>query len=477
VVVGEELLKNTLGLDPETYNKPGFQLLRHLGFTGEQIEQADRHACGTMTVEGAPHLKNEHYVVFDTASKVGRIGTRFIPWQAHIEMMAAVQPFVSGAISKTVNMPNTVSVEDVKGAYFLSWQRMLKAIAIYRDGSKLSQPLSSLSAAGEHLAEQILALQRRAQSSSDRLGADRPGIEQPVEQRAASRPAAGAGDARSDTEVSSSRHTRKPLPSRRSGYTQKAKIGGHSLFLRTGEYPDGSLGEIFLDMHREGAAFRSLLNSFAIAVSLGLQYGVPLEEYVDAFVFTRFEPNGIVQGHDNIKITTSVLDFIFRDLALAYLRRTDLVQVKPDDLIATTTNGTRESDGQDDAGENGDEAPAPRRTQAQAAKQRHKSAGGSPGGNGSSAGFTQANAPVTADTRRSDARSSAASNTVETGEAAPASRAAARDEAAEAAARAWETARMQGYEGDPCPVCGHSTLVRNGTCLKCLTCGSTTGCS
>ena len=277
--------------------------------------------------------------------------------------------------------------------------------------------------------------------------------------------------------MSSSRHTRKPLPSRRSGYTQKAKIGGHSLFLRTGEYPDGSLGEIFLDMHREGAAFRSLLNSFAIAVSLGLQYGVPLEEYVDAFVFTRFEPNGVVQGHDNIKITTSVLDFIFRDLALAYLRRTDLVQVKPDDLIATTTNGTRESDGQDDAGENGSEAPAARRTQAQAAKQRHKSAGGSPGGNGSSAGFTQANAPVTAGTRRADARSSAASNTVETGEAAPASRAAARDEAAEAAARAWETARMQGYEGDPCPVCGHSTLVRNGTCLKCLTCGSTTGCS
>ncbi len=476
-VVGEELLKNTLGLDPETYNRPGFQLLPHLGFTSEQIEQADRHACGTMTVEGAPHLENEHYVVFDTASKVGRIGTRCIPWKAHVEMMAAVQPFVSGAISKTVNMPNTVSVEDVKGAYFLSWQRMLKAIAIYRDGSKLSQPLSSLSSAGERLAEQILALQRRAQSSSDRLSADRPSIEQPAEQRAASRPAAGAEDARADTEVSSSRHKRKSLPSRRSGYTQKAKIGGHSLFLRTGEYPDGSLGEIFLDMHREGAAFRSLLNSFAIAVSLGLQYGVPLEEYVDAFVFTRFEPNGIVQGHDNIKITTSVLDFIFRDLALAFLRRTDLVQVKPDDLIATTTNGTRESDGQDDAGENGNEVPAARRTGAQQSKQRHKSAGGSSGGNGSSTGFRQANVPVTAGTRRADAGSSAASKTVETGEAAPASQAVTREEAAEAAARAWETARMQGYEGDPCPVCGHSTLVRNGTCLKCLTCGSTTGCS
>jgi ribonucleoside-diphosphate reductase alpha chain len=435
-VVGEELLEKKLGLDAETCNKPGFQLLRHLGFTTEQIEQADRHACGTMTVEGAPHLKSEHYPVFDTASKVGRIGTRFIPWQAHIEMMAAVQPFVSGAISKTVNMPNTVSVEDIKGAYFLSWQRMLKAIAIYRDGSKLSQPLSSLSSAGERLAEQILALQSRARWSSDQLSADHRAVDQPRERQPQSRPGTKAGQAPPATGSSSPLHNRRPLPSRRNGYTQKAKIGGHSLFLRTGEYPDGSLGEIFLDMHREGAAFRSLLNSFAIAVSLGLQYGVPLEENVDAFVFTRFEPNGIVQGHDNIKITTSVLDFIFRDLALAYLKRTDLVQVKPDDLIATTTNGIREYDEQHDEPH---------------AQQQGEVAGEmASGGNGSSAGAKPANVPVTA------ASDGAAQDSV---------------------ARAWETARMQGYEGDPCPVCGHSTLVRNGTCLKCLTCGSTTGCS
>ena len=416
-VLGEELLEKKLGISGQTYRKRGFQLLRHLGFTPEEIEEADRFACGTMTIEGAPHLEREHYAVFDTASKVGRIGTRFIPWRAHIEMMAAVQPFVSGAISKTVNMPNSVTVEDVKGAYFLSWQRMLKSIAIYRDGSKLSQPLSTLSASGERLAEQILALQSRAERSPDQLD------EQDAPATKAGKPALPPAP----VPASDSGHTRQSLPSRRDGYTQKAKIGGHSLFLRTGQYPDGSLGEIFLDMHREGAAFRSLLNSFAIAVSLGLQYGVPLEEYVDAFVFTRFEPNGIVQGHDNIKITTSVLDFIFRDLALAYLKRTDLVQVKPDDLIATMTNGIRKLE---EAGGNGAGKQAPEQTA---------------GANGSAGSPKPQPVPV-----------GAVSNE---------------------AAEAWNMARMQGYEGDPCPVCGHLTMVRNGTCLKCLTCGSTTGCS
>jgi len=436
-VVGEEMLEKKLGISGQTYGKPGFQLLRHLGFTPEEIEEADRFVCGTMTVEGAPHLKREHYAVFDTASKVGRIGTRFIPWQAHIEMMAAVQPFVSGAISKTVNMPNSVTVEDVKGAYFLSWQRMLKAIAIYRDGSKLSQPLSSLSASGERLAEQILALQRRAELSAEQLG------EQAAPAAEAENPTASIPH----TPTLSSRHERKPLPSRRNGYTQKAKIGRHSLFLRTGQYPDGSLGEIFLDMHREGAAFRSLLNSFAIAVSLGLQYGVPLEEYVDAFVFTRFEPNGIVQGHDNIKITTSVLDFIFRDLALAYLKRTDLVQVKPDDLIATMTNGTRELE---EAGGNGAGEPEEEAAEQKAEQAPEHAAGG----NGGAGAPRPKPVPVGAVVEQTDA-------------------AAALDSAAEAL----NMARMQGYEGDPCPVCGHFTMVRNGTCLKCLTCGSTTGCS
>ena len=446
-VLGEELLEKKLGISGQTYRKPGFQLLRHLGFTPEEIEEADRFACGTMTIEGAPHLRWEHYAVFDTASKVGRIGTRFIPWQAHIEMMAAVQPFVSGAISKTVNMPNSVTVEDAKGAYFLSWKRMLKAVAIYRDGSKLSQPLSSLSASGERLAEQILALQPRASGVPALAGSpDRSSAEQLDEQDAPAL-AAGKPAVSSPPAPAVSRHKRRPLPSRRSGYTQKAKIGGHSLFLRSGQYPDGSLGEIFLDMHREGAAFRSLLNSFAIAVSLGLQYGVPLEEYVEAFVFTRFEPNGIVQGHDNIKIATSVLDFIFRDLALTYLKRTDLVQVKPDDLIATTTNGTRQLE---EAGGNGTGAPE-LEVPEHAAEQSPEQAAGGNGGSGSPKPQPM---PVAAGHN----------------EAVDAT-------AMDSAAEALDMARMQGYEGDPCPVCGHLTMVRNGTCLKCLTCGSTTGCS
>ena len=397
--LGKEVLDKALHIPEEFAARPGFSVLRHLGFSDADVEAAEAFACGAMTVEGAPHLKEEHYPVFDTANKSGRRGTRFISWQAHVEMMAAVQPFISGAISKTVNMPNGATVEDVKGAYFLSWQRMLKAIAVYRDGSKLSQPLSSLSAAGDPLAAQIVALEKglaAGQAASAVAGA------LPLK----------AGSA-------APRTLRKHLPNRRTGYTQKAKIGGHSLFLRTGEYPDGTLGELFLDMHREGAAFRSLLNSFAIAISLGLQYGVPLEEYVDAFVFTRFEPNGVVQGHDNIKITTSVLDFIFRDLALFYLRRTDLAQVKPDDLIATMTNGRKAE----------------------------------PGGNGSQG----QKAP----------------------KASAAGQAAAEGVPVERGPREERTAlaRIQGYEGDPCSVCGHLTLVRNGTCLKCLTCGGTTGCS
>jgi ribonucleoside-diphosphate reductase alpha chain len=372
-VLGKEFLEASLGIPETTYSQTGFSLLSHLGFSAADIEAADLYACGTMTIEGAPHLKAEHYSVFDTASPNGKIGKRSIPWKAHIEMMAAVQPFVSGAISKTINMPSSSTIDDIKGAYLMSWRKMLKAIALYRDGSKLSQPLSSLMPGSDAAAAAVLAI------------------------------AKDNGDSGIGLALTPSRgKKRNPLPAKRFGYTQKAKIGGHSIFLRTGQYEDGTLGEIFLDMHKEGAAFRSLLNSFAIAVSLGLQYGVPLEEYVDAFTFTRFEPNGMVSGHDHIKMTTSVLDLIFRDLALSYLGRTDLVQVKPDDLIATTTNR---------------------------ANGRHDDANGN--GHGEVV---------------------ALDNEV-------------------------HVAKMKGYEGDPCPVCGHFTLVRSGTCMRCDTCGSTTGCS
>ncbi|MDR1389636.1 MAG: adenosylcobalamin-dependent ribonucleoside-diphosphate reductase [Treponema sp.] len=369
-VLGKDFVEKTLAIPASAWTA-NFSLLQRLGFSDGEIAETERYACGTMGLEGAPFLKAEHQAVFDTATPSGKNGTRSISWKAHIAMMAAVQPFVSGAISKTINMPNQVDYGDVKGAYELAWKSALKAVALYRDGSKLSQPLSAFAPGTDPLADTIIALQNDL-------------------------------DAPPPPEV---RH-RRSLPNRRSGYTQKAKIGGHSIFIRTGEYSSGRLGEIFLDMHKEGAAFRSLLNSFAIAVSLGLQYGVPLEEYVDAFTFSRFEPNGMVQGHDYVKMATSVIDYIFRDLAISYLERGDLAQVKPEDLLST---GTKDS-----------VKPAK-------SPVRHKPAQTHP--------------------------------------------------AAQEAEREAAQARIKGYEGDPCPGCGSFTLVRNGTCMKCDTCGGTTGCS
>ena len=407
-----------VGVPEATFRLAGFSLLAHLGYSESEIETAELWACGTMGVEGAPGLKEEHLAVFDTATPSGKRGTRSIEWKAHIAMMAAVQPFVSGAISKTINMPNSATYEDVKGAYMLAWRSMLKAIALYRDGSKLSQPLSALAPGADIIADSIVALQTGGLTVDKEEEAERVG-------RAAGE--APAPDPELPGMPAAPRGVRRVLPNRRSGYTQKAKIGGHSVFVRTGEYDDGSLGEIFLDMHKEGAAFRSILNSFAIAISLGLQYGVPLEEYVDAFTFTRFEPNGIVQGHDYVKMSTSVLDYIFRDLAIAYLHRNDLGQVKSEDLEATSTQSAQARNGS-----------AGRRTAA------------------TLAGMAAAHRESLAETAAHD------------------------DEAAlkiRAARDSSRAARMKGYEGDPCPVCGHLTLVRNGTCLKCETCGSTTGCS
>jgi ribonucleoside-diphosphate reductase alpha chain len=419
-VLGPEAYE-ALSLPEATYGLPGFSLLRHLGFSETEIEEAELFACGTMGLEGAPGLGSAHLSVFDTATPSGKKGSRSISWTAHIAMMSAVQPFISGAISKTINMPNTATYEDVKGAYMLAWRSMLKSIALYRDGSKLSQPLSALAPGADLIADSIVALETGELGAED----DDEGAGQAGELPRS------AHDQELPGMPASPRGVRRALPNRRSGYTQKAKIGGHSVFLRTGEYDDGGLGEIFLDMHKEGAAFRSILNSFAIAVSLGLQYGVPLEEYVDAFTFTRFEPNGMVQGHDYIKMATSVLDYIFRDLAIAYLDRHELGQVKPEDLEATSAQDTRSING-----------VAGHRTAATLK-------GAAPAHRAPEAGEAALIGPGKA-------------------------------EAASLLKAARETsreARLKGYEGDPCPVCGHLTLVRNGTCLKCETCGGTTGCS
>ena len=301
--IGDDVCLTKLGFTREQLDAPGFDVLTALGFTKEQIAQANAYVCGTMTVEGAPHLRPEHLPIFDCANRCGKTGQRFLSAEAHIRMMAAAQPFVSGAISKTVNMPHSATIEDVKRAYLLSWQLMLKANALYRDGSKLSQPLNTIADAPDLDLAALDAKEDKAEPVR---------IAEKIVYRYIA--------------------NRRKLPYRRAGYTQKARVGNHTVYLRTGEYDDGTLGEIFLDMHKEGAAFRSMTNCFAIAVSLGLQHGVPLEEYVDAFLFTRFEPNGIVQGNPHIKMTTSIIDYIFRELAITYLGRHDLAQVEAEDL-------------------------------------------------------------------------------------------------------------------------------------------------
>src|SRR5947199_4507818 len=307
---GEDFIRDQLGIGAEAITAPNFDLLSAVGFSKREIEAANVHICGAMTVEGAPHLKAEHYPVFDCANPCGKVGKRYLSVESHIRMMAASQPFISGAISKTINMPNDATVEDCKSAYLLSWKLALKANALYRDGSKLSQPLQS----------QLIA------DEDD----DDDTVEAFIEKPAAARASALAEKVvEKVVERIVVMRERERMPDRRKGYTQKAVVGGHKVYLRTGEYDDGRLGEIFIDMHKEGAALRSLLNNFAIAVSLGLQYGVPLEEYVDAFTFTRFEPSGPVQGNDSIKYATSILDYVFRELAVSYLERFDLAHVDP----------------------------------------------------------------------------------------------------------------------------------------------------
>jgi len=436
--LGEDFCKDVLGFSDEQLNDYGFDMLQALGYTKRQIEDANLYCCGAMTLEGAPHLREEHLPVFDCANPCGRIGKRFLSVDSHIRMMAAAQPFISGAISKTINMPGNATVEDCKAAYELSWRLGLKANALYRDGSKLSQPLSSSLIDEEDLEDEETqeAMPERTRVVAERI------VQKIVE----------AGPAK-----------RSRMPQRRKGYTQKAIVGGHKVYLRTGEYDDGRLGEIFVDMHKEGAAFRSLMNNFAIAISIGLQYGVPLDEYVDAFTFTRFEPSGMVEGNDAIKMATSVLDYIFRELAVSYLGRNDLAHVQPADL-------------QPDALGNG---VMPRES---AEVEEVETALDKVIGLAST-GYVRSNLYVL-NTPQESARSTTTvteetaeamiQETVETVKAVASGGGGNRTTTY--TNRVLE-ARMKGYEGDACGDCGNFTLVRNGTCLKCDTCGSTSGCS
>ncbi len=431
-ILGEEFLTAKLGLNKEQLEDWSFNLLEHLGYSKSQIQAATDFVCGTMTVEGAPHLKDKHLPVFDCANRCGRKGKRYIPYEAHLYMMAAAQPFISGAISKTINMPVDAEMKDVKHAYRLGSELMLKAVALYRDGSKLSQPLSSTIDDEEDGGEtSTMAASPDVQALAARM------TERVVHRYIAKR---------------------RRLPGRRAGYTQKANVGGHKIYLRTGEYEDGSLGEIFLDMHKEGAAFRSLMNCFAISVSLGLQHGVPLDEFVDAFVFTRFEPNGMVQGHDQIKMVTSVIDYVFREVAISYLGREELAQVSSEDL-SNTTMGGKAADPEYVAEEVVSETVY--EAEEQAPKQVHDNTHLHPPSHGIQRG-TDGHTPTAAAGEnvalmRAETRTAMADNRQ------------ARLQVAEA--------RLKGYEGDPCGSCGAFTLVRNGTCLKCISCGGTSGCS
>ncbi|NOY23425.1 MAG: vitamin B12-dependent ribonucleotide reductase [Acidobacteria bacterium] len=400
--LGNDIIEKELEIPQETFSQPDFSLLVELGFTTEEIRISSDIICGRMTVEGAPELNEEHLPVFDCANKCGRYGTRYIAPEGHLRMMAAAQPYISGAISKTVNLPNSASVKNIQDIYLESWRLMLKSVALYRDGSKLSQPLSSLTDTGIDLT---------ALSNADIADT--------------AKKLAGAFIRK-----------REKLPYRRAGYTQKSKIGGHSVFLRSGEYEDGRLGEIFIDMHREGAAFRSLMNCFAIAISLGLQYGVPLDEYVDAFVFTRFEPNGMVAGNPHIKMTTSVIDYIFRELAVTYLDRFDLAQVLPEDIRPSTLQKNNELK------LNGN-------------------------GNGQGTGNGHVSHPYSDRTHLYYHKNKETKNTENT----------IPNSVEEEKAELIRKARLRGYEGDPCPTCGQFTMVRNGSCLKCISCGNTSGCS
>ncbi len=458
--LGEEFCRDVLGFSEDDLNDFTFEMLPALGFSKKEIEAANIHICGAMTLEGAPHLKEEHLPVFDCASPTGKTGKRYLSVDSHIRMMAASQPFISGAISKTINMPNDATVEDAKSAYLLSWKLALKANALYRDGSKLSQPLN-------------------ASLVADEEDEDDDAVEALIAQPAAARTAAVAE--KIIERVVERIREREKLPHRRKGYTQKAVVGGHKVYVRTGEYEDGRLGEIFIDMHKEGAAFRAMMNNFAISVSLGLQYGVPLEEYVEAFTFTRFEPAGMVMGNDSIKNATSILDYIFRELAISYLDRTDLAHVSPDKMGSTTLSGgvTEDAEVRD---RDGSHAPAPvpaeslvsrGMTRGRVANQKLMivSSEAQAYGNPVKAMQASVTALKTA-TALKPADEPLPLGTIEEDEV----KAPAKKPLHQAEARRAE-AQMKGYTGDQCSECHNFTMVRNGTCLKCETCGATTGCS
>jgi ribonucleoside-diphosphate reductase alpha chain len=485
--LGADFLKDTLKVSDEQLADMSFNLLDHLGFSKKEIEAANIHVCGAMTLEGAPFLKEEHLAVFDCANPCGKIGKRYLSVESHIRMMAAAQPFISGAISKTINMPNEATVEDCGAAYMLSWKLGLKANALYRDGSKLSQPLNASLIEDEDDEDDAVEALVAAPAAAQAVTVTEKIVERIVEKIV---------------------RDREKLPNRRQGYTQKAVVGGHKVYLRTGEFGDGRLGEIFIDMHKEGAAFRAMMNNFAIAISLGLQYGVPLEEYVEAFTFTKFEPAGMVQGNDAIKNATSILDYVFRELAVSYLNRHDLAHVDTSDF-GNTALGKGIQEGKTNLISTGwtrghkptlvssGHGPASEpKGSATGAPATARSSGGNVTAFGAAARKIDAVAVTETVTstsevvafkrdyeeRAAELAEEIADESAQEATALFSDKAAADAATAKADAKKLEAERRmrsiaQGYTGNMCSECQNFTMVRNGTCEKCDTCGATSGCS
>jgi len=473
--LGDAFLTGTLGIPAAKLDDPAFDLLSHLGFSRKDIEAANEHVCGAMTLEGAPHLKPEHLPVFDCASPCGRKGKRYLSVESHIRMMAASQPFISGAISKTINMPNEATVEDCKESYMLSWRLALKANALYRDGSKLSQPLNA-QVLGDDADEQ--------DEAAEQMTADKPQLQRIM--AAAEKLAKRVTELEQELKEAAAHSRmseRSRMPGRRKGYTQKASVGGHKVYLRTGEYDDGTLGEIFIDMHKEGAAFRSLMNNFAIAISLGLQYGVPLEEYVEAFTFTRFDPAGLVQGNETIKNATSILDYIFRELAVSYLGRNDLAHVDPREIVGGTGLGSSDEETDEQLDLDLPESVTKVVSRGFMRGNLRLASGGRAHHHESDSALSSlrrdlpAAYPIIETATALYPSDGATALKAETevmfqrtvSETQIVKKRSTSDRVAEA--------RLRGYEGVACSECQNFTMVRNGTCLKCDTCGSTSGCS
>ena len=399
-ILGSDFCMDRLGMTQGQCDDPWFDVLDHLGFTSSEVDEANDHVFGRGTIEGSPGLKDEHLPVFDCATPCGKYGKRAIDWKAHVLMMAASQPFISGAISKTINMPSDSTVEEIRAAYDLSHETMIKACAVYRDCSKLSQPLMN----------QLVDTTALEEEDEDQSVSAM--VNQVVEALPLARDEA-VPVAKSFVEYIA---TRRALPNKKKGDNVKARIGGHSVRLITGEYPDGKLGEIILVTSKEGAAWRAMLNQFAIAVSIGLQHGVPLEAFVKVFTFQKFEPSGMVEGGSGrVKMASSLVDWIFRELAIEYAGRDDLAHVGAEDLDPFTIT-------------------KPEITNEGVMR-------------------------VRGETREVQLTLDSIPNEETAGE------------------RAYRLAREAGFTGDICDDCGSSKMVRNGTCLKCNDCGATTGCS